>query len=230
MKNLIFLVSFIFFACQGNTQDKVQLKAQMDSVSYSIGMSIGQNLKAQMVEVDPVILAKGIKDILDSNQTLMTDEQAQIVMMHFQQQMSAKQEEKMREQGEKNKTEGEAFLTENKKKEGVVTLPSGLQYKVLTMGKGPKPKATDTVSVHYSGTLIDGTDFDSSIKRGQPATFPLNGVIKGWTEGLQLMPVGSKYQFFIPSELGYGERGAGSTILPNSTLIFEIELLSIGTK
>ncbi len=230
MKNLIFLASLIFFACQSNTQDKVQLKAQMDSVSYSIGMNIGQNLKAQMVEVDPTILAKGIKDILDSNQTLMTDEQAQIVMMNFQQQMTAKQEEKMREQGEKNIKEGEAFLTENKKKVGVVTLPNGLQYKVITMGKGPKPKATDTVSVHYRGTLIDGTEFDSSIKRGQPATFPLNGVIRGWTEGLQLMPVGSKYQFFIPSELAYGERGAGSTITPNATLIFEVELLSIGKK
>lgn len=231
MKYLLIVVLTIgILACQSNTQDKVQLKTLKDSVSYSIGMSIGQNLKMQQVNVEPAVLAKGIKDILDSSKTLMTDQEAQTVMMNFQKEMMAKQEEKMKAQGETNKTAGENFLSENKKKEGVVALPNGLQYKVIKMGNGPKPKATDTVSVHYRGTLINGTEFDSSIKRGQPATFPLNGVIKGWTEGLQLMPVGSKFEFFIPSDLAYGDRGAGQLIGPNSTLIFEVELLSINGK
>ena len=139
----------------------------------------------------------------------------------------AKQQETMKTSGEKNQKDGEAFLAANKNKEGVISLPNGMQYKVITMGTGKKPKATDTVTVHYQGTLIDGKEFDSSFKRGEPATFPLNQVIKGWTEGLQLMPVGSKFQFFIPSELGYGDRGAGQLIQPNSTLIFEVELLSV---
>ncbi|MBI4811413.1 MAG: FKBP-type peptidyl-prolyl cis-trans isomerase [Ignavibacteriales bacterium] len=231
MKYLLIVVLTIgILACQSNTQDKVQLKTLKDSVSYSIGMSIGQNLKMQQVNVEPAVLAEGIKDILDSSKTLMTDQEAQTVMMNFQKEMMAKQEEKMKAQGEINKTAGENFLSENKKKEDVVALPNGLQYKVIKMGNGPKPKATDTVSVHYRGTLIDGTEFDSSIKRGQPATFPLNGVIKGWTEGLQLMPVGSKFEFFVPSDLAYGDRGAGQLIGPNSTLIFEVELLFINGK
>jgi len=227
---LIIVLTMGLLACQSNTQDKVQLKTQKDSVSYSIGMNIGQNLKMQQVNVDPKILAKGIQDIQDSNKTLITEQEAQTVMMNFQKEMMAKQEQKMKAQSESNKIEGEKFLNENKKKAGVVTLPSGLQYKVIKMGNGPKPKATDTVSVHYRGTLIDGTEFDNSIKRGQPATFPLNGFIKGWTEGLQLMPVGSKFEFYIPPDLAYGDRGAGNVIAPNATLIFEVELLSINGK
>jgi FKBP-type peptidyl-prolyl cis-trans isomerase FklB len=223
----VVLLSVGLLACQSSTQNKVQLKSSRDSVSYSIGINIGNNLKSQMVDADPNIVAQGIKDILDSNKTLITAEQAQEIIMAFQKQLMAKHEETMKGQAEKNKKDGEAFLAENKKKEGIVTLPNGLQYKVITMGTGKKPKATDTVSVNYRGTLIDGKEFDSSFKRGEPATFPLTQVIKGWTEGLQLMPVGSKFQFFIPSELGWGERGTGQLIQPNATVIFEVELLSI---
>jgi len=234
-KERIFLMKYLFivllavglFACQSSTQNKVQLKSSKDSVSYSIGMNIGNNLKSQMVDVDPNIVAQGIKDVLDSNKTLCTPEQAQEIIMTFQKQLMAKREESMKGQADKNIKEGQAFLAENKKKDGIVSLPNGMQYKILTMGTGKKPKATDTVTVNYRGTLIDGKEFDSSFKRGEPATFPLNQVIKGWTEGLQLMPVGSKFQFFIPSELAYGERGMGQAIQPNATLIFEVELLSI---
>ncbi len=223
---LVVVLSFVLVACQNNAQD-TKLSTLKDSVSYSIGMDIGKNLKNQSVEVVPEILANGIKDILDSNKTVLTEEQSQAVMMELQKQLMAKHEEKMNIQKEKNKADGEAFLAENKKKEGVVTLPSGLQYKILTAGTGKKPKDNETVTVNYVGTLIDGTEFDSSIKRGQPASFPVHGVIKGWIEALQLMPVGSKWQLFVPSDLGYGEQGAGGVIGPNATLIFEIELLSI---
>ncbi len=224
---LTVLVSFGLLACQSNTQDNVKMKTQTDSVSYAIGLDIGKNLKSQNIEVSADVLAHGIKDIIDSNETLLTEAEAQEVIMAFQKRLMAKHEEMMKAQGDKNKLAGEEFLAANKAKEGVVTLPSGLQYKVIKMGNGKKPKATDNVTVHYRGTLIDGTEFDSSIGRGEPATFQLDQVIKGWTEGVQLMPVGSKFEFYIPSELGYGERGAGQLIQPNSTLIFEVELISI---
>lgn len=214
-------------ACQSNTQDRVELKSPKDSLSYSIGMNVGQNLKMQGFDVNTAIVARGMNDILDSIPTLITEDQAQAILMSSQQQMMEKQQEVVKMQAEKSKTEGEIFLTENKKKEGVVTLPSGLQYRIITKGTGKKPSATDTVTVHYRGTLIDGTEFDSSIKRGQPATFALNAVIKGWTEGLQQMPMGSKYNLYIPPELAYGDRGAGNVIPPNSALIFEVELISI---
>lgn len=223
---LVVVLSFVLVACQNSAQD-TKLSTLKDSVSYSIGMDIGENLKNQSVEVVPEILAHGIKDILDSNKTVLTKEQSQAVMMELQKQLMAKHEEKMNKQKAKNKADGEAFLADNKKKEGVVTLPSGLQYKILTVGTGKKPKDNETVTVNYVGTLIDGTEFDSSIKRGQPASFPVHGVIKGWIEALQLMPVGSKWQLFVPSDLAYGEQGAGGVIGPNATLIFEIELLSI---
>jgi FKBP-type peptidyl-prolyl cis-trans isomerase FklB len=190
-------------------------------------MDVGKNLKSQSVEADPAFIAQGIKDILDSNKTMLNETQTQMVMMGLQKRLMAKHEEKMKVVGDKNKKEGDAFLAENKKKEGVITLPSGLQYKILKAGNGPKPKDMDKVTVNYRGTLIDGTEFDSSIKRGQPATFPVHGVIKGWVEAIQLMPVGSKWQLFVPSELAYGERGAEGLIGPNATLIFEVELLSI---
>jgi FKBP-type peptidyl-prolyl cis-trans isomerase FklB len=214
---VLLITSFCF------TQDTSIFKTRMDSVSYCIGLDIGKNLKNQSVEVTPEILARGIQDVLDSNKKVLTEVQVQKVMMEFQNQMMAKQNKK----GIKNKKDGEVFLAENKKLEGVITLPSGLQYKIITAGTGEKPKADETVSVHYRGTLIDGTEFDSSIKRGQPATFPVNGVIKGWTEALQLMSVGSKWQLFIPSDLAYGAKGAGGVIGPDATLIFEVELLSI---
>ncbi len=214
-------------ACQGNTQDKTQLKSQRDSVAYSIGVNIGKNLKQQGVDVDPGVLAKGLRDALTGSGQVLSDSQIQIVMTSFQQQMMAKQQEKMRAEGEKNKKLADSWLADNKKKENVVTLPSGLQYKIIKMGTGKKPLDTSTVSVNYRGTLIDGTEFDNSYKRGEPATFPINGVIQGWSEALKLMPVGSKWQLFVPPDLAYGERGMGQVIPPNSALIFEVELLSI---
>jgi FKBP-type peptidyl-prolyl cis-trans isomerase len=197
-----------------------------DKFSYALGMDIGTNLHRQSVEVDPDMLAQGMKDALAGSATRLTPEEAQAALSEVQTELRKKQEEKMAA----NKTEGGAFLAANKTKEGVVTLPSGLQYKILQAGTGPKPAASDSVVCNYRGTLIDGTEFDSSYKRGQPATFPVSGVIKGWTEALQLMPVGSKWQLFVPSDLAYGTRGAGSNIGPNSTLIFEVELLSIQAK
>jgi FKBP-type peptidyl-prolyl cis-trans isomerase FklB len=224
---IVILLCMGILACQSNTQDRIELKSQNDSLSYSIGMNVGQNLKMQGFEINTAILAKGMNDILDSIPTIITEEQAQAVLMTAQQQLMAKQQEMTKMQSEKNKKDGEVFLAENKKKEGVVTLPTGLQYRIITNGTGRKPVPTDTVTVHYRGTLIDGTEFDSSIKRGQPATFALNAVIKGWTDGLQLMTVGSKWNLYIPPELAYGDRGAGNVIPPNATLIFEVELLSI---
>ena len=205
------------------------LKTQKDKFSYSLGMKMGENLHKQSVPVDPAILARGLRDGLAGGKTLLTDEQAQAAISEVQNDVRKKQQEKMQEAGAANKKDGEAFLAVNKGKEGVVTLPSGLQYKILKEGTGPKPAATDTVVCNYRGTLVNGTEFDSSYKRGQPASFPVTGVIKGWTEALQLMPVGSKWQLFIPSDLAYGEPGR-SGIEPNSTLIFEVELLSIEDK
>jgi FKBP-type peptidyl-prolyl cis-trans isomerase len=204
-------------------------KSGKDRISYAIGMNVGRNLQRQSVDVDPAILTKGIQDTL-AGKTLMTDAEAQTVLTQLQADMRKKQEEKMQQAGETNQKEGEAFLAANKAKTGVVTLASGLQYKILKEGTGPKPSATDSVVCNYQGTLINGTEFDSSYKRGEPATFPVNGVIKGWTEALQLMPVGSKWQLFIPPDLAYGPRGASGDIGPNATLIFEVELLSIKGK
>jgi FKBP-type peptidyl-prolyl cis-trans isomerase FklB len=212
---------------QAESQEKKELKTQKDSVSYSIGLDIGKRLKQQSVEIDVDLVARGIKDAESDSTRLLTEVQAESVINAFQQQMAAKMDSVKKALGMKNKADGEAFLAENRKKEGVKVLPDGLQYKVLKEGNGKKPKADETVTVNYRGTLIDGTEFDSSIKRGEPSTFRVSGVIKGWTEALQLMPVGSKWQLFIPPELAYGERGAGEVIPPNSTLIFEVELLSI---
>jgi FKBP-type peptidyl-prolyl cis-trans isomerase FklB len=206
------------------------LNTQKDKISYAIGMNVGKNLERQSVEVDPAILEQGVKDTLAGGKTLMTEQEAQTVLTELATEARKKQEEKMQAAGEANKKQGDAFLAANKTKEGVVTLPSGLQYKILKEGTGPKPTATDSVSCNYRGTLIDGKEFDSSYKRGQPATFPVNGVIKGWTEALQLMPVGSKWQLFIPPDLAYGARGAGADIGPDATLTFEVELLSIQPK
>jgi FKBP-type peptidyl-prolyl cis-trans isomerase len=206
------------------------LKTQKEKFSYSLGMKMGENLHKQSVPVDPAIMARGLRDALSGGKTLLTDDQAQAAIMEVQNDMRQKQQAKMQVEGAANKKEGEAFLAGNKGKEGIVTLPSGLEYKILKQGTGPKPTANDTVVCNYKGTLINGTEFDSSYKRGQPATFPVSGVIKGWTEALQLMPVGSKWQLFIPSDLAYGDRGAGPDIGPDSTLIFEVELMSIEDK
>ena len=201
-----------------------------DKFSYALGMNLGTSLHRQSVPVDPNILLRGLKDSLAGGKTLLTEDQAKAALTEVQNEMRKKQQEQMQAAGEVNKKEGEAFLAANKSKDGIVTLPSGLQYKVLTQGTGPKPTSADTVVCNYRGTLINGTEFDSSYKRGQPATFPVGGVIKGWTEALPLMPVGSKWQLFIPAELAYGERAPGPEIGPNSTLIFEVELLSIQNK
>jgi FKBP-type peptidyl-prolyl cis-trans isomerase FklB len=199
------------------------LKDLKDKASYSIGLNIGRNFKKQNVDLNPDALLAGVKDALGAKKPLLTEQEVQEVMKTWSKDISEKQES----MAQKNQGDGEKFLAENKKKEGVKTTASGLQYKVLKDGTGPQPKEVDTVTVDYRGTLIDGTEFDSSYKRGQAATFPLNGVIKGWTEGLQLMKTGSKYQFFIPADLAYGKRAMGPDIAPNSTLIFEVELKSV---
>lgn len=203
------------------------LKTQKEKMSYAIGMNIGTGMHRQALQIDPNILLRGLKDALAGGKTLMTDEEAKAVMTQLQNEMRKVQQEKMQQAGAANKKEGEAFLEANKTKEGVKVLPSGLQYKILKEGSGPKPTASDTVVCNYRGTLIDGKEFDSSYKRGEAATFPVNGVIKGWTEALQLMAVGSKWQLFLPADLAYGDRGAGADIGPDATLIFEVELMSI---
>lgn len=207
--------------------EKKELKTQKEKASYAIGLDIGNSLKKSNLEIDNASLNKGIKDALSGGKPLMTEQEMKETITALQKDMQAKQQAQAKVAGEKNKKEGEEFLAANKKKDGVVTLPSGLQYKVIKSGTGKTPKATDSVTVHYRGTLIDGTEFDSSYKRNQAATFPVNGVIAGWTEALQLMKEGDKWQLFIPSNLAYGERGAGSTIGPNSVLIFEVELMSV---
>ncbi len=198
-----------------------------DRASYSIGLNLGRSLKTNDVKANTDLIVKGLLDGL-AGQQLLTDQEMQATMQEFQQQLQTQQEAKQKATGEKNKTEGEAFLMKNKERSGVKTTASGLQYEVLTEGTGAQPKATDTVTVNYKGTLMDGTVFDSSYDRGEPATFVLNQVIAGWTEGVQLMKVGSKYKFYIPAALGYGERGAGGVIGPNAPLVFEVELISIG--
>ena len=205
----ILTLALLLMSCQNNAQENVELKTRQDSVSYAIGYNIGTNFK------------------MNEGDTNLTEEEAQQVWMSYQQEMMAKQKAESEAAGAKNKDAGAKWLAENKNKEGVNKTASGLQYKVVKMGDGPKPAKEDKVKVHYRGTLIDGTQFDSSYDRGEPAEFPVGGVIAGWTEALQLMPVGSKWEVYIPSELGYGERGAGQDIGPNATLIFEVELLEI---
>jgi len=207
---------------------KADIKTQKDSVSYGIGMNIGKNLKMQGIDVTTEILVQGLKDGLEgTSAALLSDEEINTVLNSLQQEMTAKQAEKVKELSEKNKAEGEKFLAENKKKDSVVTLPSGLQYKVIKAGKGKSPKAEDTVETNYKGTLIDGTEFDNSYKRGEPTTFPVNRVIKGWTEALQLMKEGDVWELYIPSDLAYGEQGAGQVIGPNSVLVFTVELIKV---
>lgn len=217
-------------AAQPTATPNPNFKTDKERQSYAVGMNIGESLHRQPVELDSNSLIQGLKDSMAGGKTLMTEDEAKASLTELGQQVRAKQEEKVKQAAETNKKEGEAFLAANKTKPGVVTTPSGLQYKILKEGTGPKPTAADKVVCNYKGTLINGTEFDSSYKRGQPATFPVGQVIKGWTEALQLMPVGSKWQLFIPADLAYGERGAGNDIGPDSTLIFEVELLSIEGK
>ena len=210
--------------------DSSTFKDAKDKTSYMLGMQIGKQLKQSGAEINPDMYLNGLKDALSGGKTLLTDEEARQAMMAFQTEMRAKQQEKRKAEGEKSKKEGEAFLAENKKKEGVKVTPSGLQYKVVTTGSGPKPTTNDSVIAHYRGTLIDGTEFDSSYKRGEPTTFAVTGVIKGWTEALLMMNVGSKWQLFIPSDIAYGDFGRPPTIPAGATLLFDIELIAIKEK
>jgi FKBP-type peptidyl-prolyl cis-trans isomerase FklB len=227
---LLAVMGVILFASPANAGENLVLKTQKDKMSYIIGMDIGKNFKRQAIDIDPDILARGVKDGISGEKGLLSEQEARETLAAFQKEMMAKQAELAKKLGEKNKVEGEAFLAANKAKEGVKTLASGLQYKVIQAGTGNRPKLTDEVTAHYRGTLIDGTEFDSSHRRGKPANFPVSGVIPGWTEALQLMEVGAKWQLFIPPNLAYGERGAGRDIGPNATLIFEVELISIQEK
>jgi FKBP-type peptidyl-prolyl cis-trans isomerase len=217
-------------ATAAKTAAPLTLKTQKEKFSYALGMKMGANMHKQSVPVDAAIFSRGLRDGLAGGKTLLTDEEAQAAITAVQKDLQRKQQEKMQQAAESNKKEGQDFLAANKGKPGVVTLPSGLQYKVEKEGTGPKPTASDSVVCNYRGTLINGTEFDSSYKRGQPATFPVSGVIKGWTEALQLMPVGSKWQLFVPSDLAYGDHGAGADIGPGATLMFEVEVLSIQEK
>jgi len=214
-----FCLSIILSACQ-STQHRTELKTLQDSVSYSIGLNFGKNLKNQKIDISPDAFAQALRDLSPDGKPVLTDDQARSIVMAFETQTMAVH-------GEKNKKDGDAFLAENKKKDGVVTLPSGLQYKVLTIGKGKKPTVTDKVVVNYRAMLSDGTEFDNSYKNGQPVEFPVGNIIPGISEALKLMPVGSKWQVVIPSEMAYGARGNGQQIGPNSVLVFEIELLGI---
>ena len=229
MKRRIAMAMCVAVALSGAAfaADAPELKNDKEKISYSIGMDIGGNLKRGSVEVDPDLLAKGLKDSYGGGKTILTEDEARKAITDFQKTLMAKKAETMQKISEKNKADGEKFLAENAKKKDVKVLPSGLQYKEITPGTGKSPKTTDTVTTHYKGTLIDGTEFDSSRKRGEPATFPVSGVIPGWTEALQLMKEGAKWQLFVPSGLAYGERGAGKEIGPNATLIFEVELISV---
>ena len=217
-------------ASSSATQQPLKLTTQKEKLSYAIGMNIGQSMKKDALDIDPAILTRALKDALSGSKPQMTEEEAKAVITTFRNEMIAKKQAEEKKISDANKQAGEQFLATNKTREGVVTLPSGLQYKIIKQGDGPKPTATDTVETNYRGTLINGTEFDSSYKRGEPATFPVNQVIKGWTEALQLMPVGSKWQLFIPADLAYGPRSPSPEIGPNSALIFDIELLSIKKK
>ena len=217
-KHIAFFLAILINLTSMNAQ---KLKTEIDSVSYCIGVNIGENLKKQFSDIDIKDFMNGINDVLDKKrEPKISDAEAQKILQEYftkQQEMKTKMA----------KEEGANFLAENAKKEGVISLESGLQYEILKQGSGAKPTINDNVTTHYHGTLIDGTIFDSSVDRGQPATFPVSGVIKGWTEALQLMSVGSKWRLYVPYDLAYGERGAGANIGPFTTLIFEVELISI---
>jgi len=215
------------FAGESPSREESPFQNQQDKVSYAMGLQMGINLRQQGVEMNVAMLVKGLQDAMSGSAPLLTEDDLHTTLTQFQSHLRQQQVEAMKMYAERNRIDGETFLAENKSKEGVVALPSGLQYRVITMGAGQKPAATDTVECNYRGALIDGTEFDSSYRHGQPATFQVSGVIPGWTEALQLMPVGSKWQLFIPSNLAYGAKGVPPLVGPNATLIFEVELLAI---
>jgi len=212
---------------EGPAQPVVKLETEMDKVSYALGTRVGEGFKQGGVEVSLDLFMRGVKDVLAERELALTADEMQQVMAEFQQRMMAQQMELRQKEAEANLAEGTAFLDANKDKPGVMVLPSGLQYKVLEEGTGPSPTPTDRVKVHYRGTFVNGEEFDSSYKRNQPAEFQVNGVIAGWTEALQLMKEGAKWQLFIPANLAYGERGRPPSMPPNSTLIFEVELIEV---
>lgn len=212
------------------TATPLVLKTDKEKQSYAMGMNLGIGLHRQGMTLDPALVARGLRDAQAGGKTVMTEDEARAAVQQFQNQVREKMQSAAQGQDAANRKSGQEFLEANKSKPGVITLPDGLQYKIVKEGDGPKPTASDTVTCNYRGTLIDGKEFDSSYKRGQPASFPVGGVIKGWTEALQLMPVGSKWELYIPADLGYGDRGAGQDIGPGETLIFEIDLLGIQNK
>jgi len=224
---IILPLALAALAAQIHADDKLALKDQKDKAGYSIGANIGSSLKHDGIDVSLDALVAGLKDSFTGAAPQLTPEQQQEALGAVQKEVTEKAIAQRKAAGEKAKKEGEEFLAKNKAKDGVKTLPSGLQYKVLVEGKGAQPKPTDQVTVNYRGTLIDGAEFDSSYKRGQPATFPVNQVIKGWTEALPLMKTGAKWELFVPADLAYGEHGAGRDVPPNATLIFEVELLGV---
>ena len=221
------LIGAALVACQTKKQETtVDLKTKQDTVSYYIGTDIGKNLKSQGIVINTEALGKGVADAT-AGTMIFNEEQLQKIGDRFRADVTALRDSLNKIKAEKGKKEGEEFLAANKKRDSVVTLPSGLQYKVVAMGKGKKPTAEQTVTVNYRGTLVDGTEFENSYKRGQPATYPVHGFCKGWVEALQLMPEGSHWMLYVPPDLGYGDQGAGAAIPPGATLIFEVELLSI---
>jgi FKBP-type peptidyl-prolyl cis-trans isomerase FklB len=215
------------FAATALADHPTPLKDQRDKASYSIGVNIGGGIRSNALDLSTEALIAGIQDGIAGAKPQLTDKEREDTLTAFEQEMTKKETERLKEVAEKNKKEGTQFLAANKAKEGVKTLPSGLQYKILTEGNGAQPKPTDQITVNYRGTLLDGTEFDNSYKRGAPATLPLTGLIKAWSEALPLMKTGAKWQLFVPADLAYGEQGAGRVIGPNSTLIFEIELVGI---
>ncbi len=230
----MFFATIIMMSCSAQTEQKTNETVKIEDMtpeqkaSYSYGILLADNLKRGNFEgLDAALIGKAIEDFMNGNETLLSAQEATVEWQVYAQAQQAKQQEVDQASSAGTKAEGLAFLEENKNKEGVVVLPSGLQYKIIKEGAGPKPGPTDKVKTHYHGTLIDGTVFDSSVERGEPISFPVNGVIAGWTEALQLMGVGSKWQLYIPSNLAYGDRRAGDKIAPGSTLIFDVELLGI---
>jgi FKBP-type peptidyl-prolyl cis-trans isomerase FklB len=226
---ILILAGSVAFAQQPGPETKKEpgLETKKDKVSYSIGVLVGKDMKTQGIDLNPDAFSKGFSDGLSGAEPAMTDEDMKKTMSEFRSDLMAKQQAEMKKAAEENKAKEAAFFAENKTKEGVKTTASGLQYKVLKEGTGKMPTAYDTVVVHYRGTLLDGTEFDSSYKRKEPATLPVSGLIPGWTEALQMMKTGSKWQIWVPSKSAYGETGAGGVIPPNATLVFEVELISI---
>ncbi len=226
-KTILAAVSILLLFAISCSEKKFELKEQKEKESYSLGYQFGKNLKFQETEINFDVYMSGLQDALEGKEPQMTQEEIRLTINSLEKRLADTQQKAQKQQAEKNLTQGKDFLEENAKKEGITILPSGLQYKVISEGSGKMPQKSDTVTVHYRGTLIDGTEFDSSISRGQVQSFRVDGVIPGWTEALQLMNEGAKWELFIPSELAYGERGIPRRIPPNSVLIFEIELISI---